>query len=274
MEFLLVFFIAIAVASLSVTAGLGGGVLMVPILALMGGYPFPLIVGSVLISLTIPAFVGSVGAFRRKEIDFRLAAMFEIPTAIGAVIGANLSVSVNEGILKLLFSLVAIFLANEMRKKNNPDHDLSTSIFWKRIGEVPPFVVLEKRGATYRISLTSLISGGFVIGLLSGLLGVGGGWLKTPLLVIAFGVPATIATGTAIFMIMFTALIGGYTHFLAGNFDPLLTSVLVSGLGIGSLLGNWMKPRLNSSQLSRLIMTVLFIVAIALFFDGVMVLLQ
>ncbi len=273
MEFLLVFLIAIAVASLSVTAGLGGGVLMVPILALMGGFPFPLIVGSVLISLTVPALVGSIGAYRRDEIDFKLAALFEIPTATGAVVGASLSVSIDEGLLKLLFSVVAILLANEMRKRNKVGSELSKSRFWQKIGEIPPFMHLEKKGSTYRISLTSLIGGGFLIGSLSGLLGVGGGWLKTPLLVIAFGVPPIIATGTAIFMILFTALIGGLTHYFAGNFDPILTSVLVLGLGLGSLIGNWMKPRLNSRQLSRLITYVLFIVATALFIDGLMELL-
>ncbi len=271
MEYLLVFLLAIVVASLSVTAGLGGGVLMVPILALMGGFPFPLIVGSVLISITVPALVGSIGAFRRGEIDFKLAIMFEVPTAIGAVTGARLTVSLNEGFLKILFSVIAIVLANEMRKKNKGNSDDHyKSKFWQKIGEIPPFMILHKKGATYRISLTSLIGGGFIIGLLSGMLGVGGGWLKTPLLVIAFSVPPVIATGTAIFMILFTALAGGITHLLAGNFDPVLTGVLITGLGIGSIIGNSMKPRMNSAQLSRLIVFVLFVVAISLFINELM----
>ncbi|RMG41810.1 MAG: sulfite exporter TauE/SafE family protein [Methanobacteriota archaeon] len=271
MELFFIVLLAIFVATFSVMAGLGGGVLMVPLLALGTDYPFSLVAGSVLISLTVPALIGSFGAFRRGEIDFRLAALFEIPTAIGAVLGAHLSVGLDEGLLKLLFASIAALLAREMLRKSNLDDDALPvqSLFWKRIGEFPPFLHLEKRGARYRISLPSLIGGGLIIGLLSGMFGVGGGWLKTPLLVIAFGVPPVIASGTAIFMILFTALIGGSAHYLAGNFDPNLTFSLVVGLGLGSIIGNWLKPRLRTQTLTKVIVFVLFMVSLALLINGI-----
>ncbi len=270
MNLVIVAIIAVIIGLFSVMAGLGGGVLMVPVLALMNDYPFPVIVGSVLISLTVPTLVGSVGAIRRDEVDFRLAFLFEVPTAIGVVIGANLAVSLNEGILKLIFAIVAFILSIELMKKLASRRQLlpRKSVFWKKVGEIPPFLTLEKKGASYRISLTSLMGGGMIIGLLSGMLGVGGGWIKTPLLVLAFGVPPSIATGTAIFMILITSAIGGTTHLLAGNFNLDLILTLMSAFGIGAFIGDRLKSKMDAEELTKIIIIVLFLVSAAMFVDG------
>lgn len=267
--FLLIALLAIGISTISIIAGLGGGVLLIPILTIFFDIPIKTVVGTVLLSLVAPATIGTIGAWRRGNIDFKLGLLFELPTATGAYFGAKIVYSVPEWIIESLFGILALFLSIQMIKntKTGKYGDLERSKFWRFIGTIKPTIILEntnKAGVVdyYSVSITSLIIGGLTIGTLAGMLGVGGGWIKTPLMILGFGVPPIIATGTSIFMITITATSGGISHLINGSIQYPLLYALVSGLSIGAIFGNFLKARLKSYQITYIIGSILFVVSV------------
>jgi uncharacterized membrane protein YfcA len=107
-----------------------------------------------------------------------------------------------------------------------------------------------------------------LIGILAGLLGVGGGWIKTPLMIVAFSVPANIATGTAMFMIVLTALFGGISHIFHGNVDFGLLVVLGITLPVGAFIGNLLKVKLQNYQIAYAFAISLLVISLLMAISG------
>ena len=99
------------------------------------------------------------------------------------------------------------------------------------------------------ISVWMLVGLGFMVGVLSGLLGVGGGFVMSPCLIYLIGIPTSVAIGTDLFQIMFTSIYGTFTHFFKGNVDFLLVLwILLGSLG-GSQLGAIVNKRVRGAHI-------------------------
>jgi uncharacterized membrane protein YfcA len=92
--------VSLFVGTFSIISGFGGGVYLVPILTVFFHMPLKTVIGTILLVLVLPSSVGAIGAWRRHEINFKLAFLFETPTAIGAVIGATFTALVPDFFLK------------------------------------------------------------------------------------------------------------------------------------------------------------------------------
>lgn len=101
---------------------------------------------------------------------------------------------------------------------------------------------------------------GFVVGLLSGLLGVGGGFILIPILICTFKIPAVIAVGTSLFQIIFTSLYGAVTHSLKGNVSFILVGLLVCGAIPGSLIGSTLTEKIRGRKI-RLCFAIIILIA-------------
>ncbi len=276
MDYILIVLVAFIISTISIIAGLGGGVLLIPILTVFFGLPLKTTIGTVLISLFFPALIGAIGAWRNGNVDFKLGLLFEVPTATGAVFGAKTVHSIPELYIKLLFGTIAILLSFQMIRnaKNTKNGNINKSKFWNKIGGIKPTIHISKTNkegiqSEYDISIPSLIIGGFIIGFLAGTMGVGGGWIKTPLMILGFGIPPFIATGTSLFMITITAASGGITHLIYGSVDLSLLLALLIGLSSGAILGNSLKPRFKSYQITMVIGIVLVAVSIVMIASAV-----
>ena len=257
--------VTILIGAFSIIAGLGGGILTSSILIIFFNIPVKTVTSSVLISITVPAFIGSIAAFKRKEVDIKLAVLTELPVAIGAFLGAETSVFIPEIVIHLLFTILTMFLGWMMlfrgyRGKNE------ISDFWKWAGKIPPVVRMGAKDVEYNISLTVLTVLGLVIGFVSSLLGIGGGWIKTPLLIGGFGVPAVVATGTAMPMLVVTALVGGLTYLTNGLADLQLSGAVAVGLGLGAVFGNYLKPKLKGAHITMALGFILIATSILFIF--------
>ena len=274
LDWLLLFVIcllSLVIAVLGILAGFGGGIILVPFLTLFFNLPLKLVIGSVIISLWVPAFIGAFGAWRRNEVDFKLGLLFEVPTSLGAIIGAKVTTILPEVIIRLTFGGIALLLSYQMYKKASmlkKAVSLQDSKFWSFIGSIPPVVRFHTNDEEYCVSISSLLLAGSLIGFLAGMLGVGGGWIKTPLLVLGFGVPPNVATGTALFMIFITSLVGGITHYFEGNVDLSLSGVIMIGLGIGAIIGNYLKPRFKNYEIAYIISVILLFVSLIMLYQG------
>ena len=267
-HFVLIAFIALIVGTIGVITGFGGGVLLVPILSMFFGVDIYIIVGSVLMTLFIPAFVGGIEAIKRKEVDYLVTITFSIPAGVGTFVGAYFSEYLTEFQIRLIISILATILSGSMfirvwRNKQNGTTTPGQKI-WQKIARLPPAFKVKRGEHKYIISLPVYLIFGLLVGLLSGFLGISGGWIQSPLFILGFGVPPAIATGTSLLIVIVKSLVGGFTHITEGHFYWQLFLTLAVSLPLGAAVGNRIKRKMNDNHISVFIACSLLLVAVTL----------
>lgn len=252
-EVLLLILIIVLVGVLANIAGFGGAIFLVPILFLFFSYELDIVIGTTLSAIFIPALFGFIQSWRRSEVDFIAGTALEIPTIIGAILGALSIDFFPEGIIRGVFGIIAIFVSLFTISETRDQSSNVVKHFLTNITQLRPRYVIIKESYSYKLSIPSAGVFGFTIGFLSGLLGVGGGWLKMPILIFGIGLPPIIASGTALFMLTFTSLVGGTTHILAGNWDLELFYILSGGLILGAVIGDKIKQKISNKEIVRVI---------------------
>ena len=272
--------IALVIAIIGVIAGFGGGVFLVPALILIFSIPAEIAAGTVLFALLFPSTVGAILAWRKKQIDIKFGILFAIPSAAGTFAGALILHLVQDITVVIIITLLILFMSIRMlihgirerkKDKNSNNHDTdnkneeseeSKSTLLTKITSIKPIYRYEKKGINYDISIPLVFIAGIIFGLLSGLLGISGGWLQTPLMILAFGLPPLVASGTSLFIIVVKALTGGITHIIQGNIDWAILILLAIIMPLGAVIGNWIKGKMKENHISLLISTVLLIILI------------
>jgi len=239
--------------------GVGGGFLLVPLLNIIFNVPYNIAIGSSLLQMVGTSTASTLKNRGYGNIDYKLAGFAVIGSIAGVELGArilvwlkslgaiiinNSTISIMDfwiGIIYIiLLSLVGIFMFLESKKakKRAPQGGMVESLFSQKIRNinVPPFISLPT-SKIENISLWTLIFIGFGVGILSGLLGVGGGFIINPALIYLIGIPTSLAIGTGLFQIIFTSAYGAITHLLKGNIDFKLVAYILTGSIIGSQLG-------------------------------------
>lgn len=253
--------ICLCVGIIGVIGGFGGGVFIVPILILIFRFPIEEAVANSLIALFFPSILATYRNHRQKEVNFKLGLVFEIPTATGAFIGANLTVILPSEILQIIFGLMVFLMAILMVKYNrNTEFPTNSEGKWfKRITQIGPQITSYTEGESYNIGIFALVLTGILIGILAGMLGIGGGWITAPLMILGFAVPPRIATATATFMIVITSAVGGMTHVAYGHVSFLFIP-LTLGLLIGSEIGSRIRTRIRTEHISLVVIVSLLII--------------
>jgi len=257
-----VIFAAGAVAgALGVVLGLGGGILLVPFLTLVLGFP---VKSAAAISLATVIATSSAAASARTTdhlINLRLGMLLEVATAAGSLLGGITAQVVAESTLQRTFGVVAILVAAVMLTRVNrrnvisdPDADPG------RLGD--RFHDAESgRVVTYRIKRLPLaLFASFVAGNLSSLLGIGGGVIKVPVLNAWCGMPLRAAAATSAMMIGVTATGGAIIFYGHGDLAPLAAAPAVLGVQFGSWAGLRLAERLSAKWLKLLMASILVLV--------------
>ena len=277
--FTLYILLGITASSLGMLAGLAGGIILVPLLIVIG-VPVQEVIGTVQSALILPTLIASIEGFRRKEIFIRFAIIFEFSTIAGTWIGAYLTIIVPSLILKLVFTGLAFFFSvmifrNSKSSSSIPDLEPAIedipgesklfSYINKLNKKVKPFLKFKIGKTTEaQVSIPLMVVFGLFIGITAGMLGIGGGWIKTPLMIIVYKFPVHSATSTALFMALITVTSGGLAHAFFGNLNLELLIPLAIGLTLGSFIGLKIKHRLASAKLSKVVAIILAIVALLL----------
>ena len=237
---------------LGALTGIGGGVLLTPILALHFGIPIRQAIGTSLVAVITTSAASSSVHLQRHTTDIRLGMTLELATALGAAVTAYLVGYFNRNLLEglfagfLLYSSITI-LVRRGRVKNEEAPPLNGDAV------IPPYE--PKR---YPLGLgASLIAGG-----LSGLLGIGGGPIKVPVMFIFMEVPLMVATATSNFMIGVTAAASAIVYYRRGDILVEIAAPLAVGVFLGSLLGARLAPRIHTKYV------VYLLVAIMLYLSG------
>jgi uncharacterized membrane protein YfcA len=238
---------------LGALTGIGGGVLLTPILALHFGIPIRQAIGTSLVAVITTSAASSSVHLQRHTTDIRLGMTLELATAFGAAVMAYLVGYFNRDALEGLFAGFLLYSAITILtkgRKGEPVGDESSPTTNETF--IPPYE--PKR---YPLGLAASL----VAGALSGLLGIGGGPIKVPVLYLFMKVPLMVATATSNFMIGVTAAASAIVYYRRGDILVQVAAPLAVGVFVGSLLGARMAPRINTKVVVYLLVGVMLYLA-------------
>ncbi len=226
--------------------GGGGSILAVPALVYILGLNIGQAIPMSLIVIGIASAVGAVPKVLAHQVQWRLAAIFAaagIPaTFLGTAIGRHLP----QPVLLTGFALVMVVAGIRMLQDKV---DTGTAC---RVGDA---------GINWRRCAPRSIPAGFLVGLLTGLFGVGGGFLIVPALVLMLGVEMPIAIGTSLLIIVANSAAGVISHLGAAGIDWSITGAFVGTAIIGSLIAGHHGTKLDTQRLQRWFAYLVFTVA-------------
>lgn len=247
--------------SLGLTGG-GGAIFAVPLLVYGLGVPGYEAVGISLAAVGATAAVGFFARWRHGEVELRTGMLFALAGMVGAPIGAWLAARLPQTLLLLLFGVLMVVVAIRMWLQANRLELLLPADAVNR-GEGPTC----RRDPTGALLLSShcamlLALLGLATGVLSGLFGVGGGFVIVPALVLFSGLPIQRAIGTSLLVIALVSVSGVATHVLAGNdLTPGIAALFTLGGVSGLLLGQTLARKISGPRLQRVFALAILIVA-------------
>lgn len=277
---LLMLFAAIAAGLLGSLCGFGGGVLLTPILTLVFGIPVSYAIGASVVSV-IGTSCGSASCFLKEQLaDLKVGTLLNTCTASGAVVGALTTVYLVGGgldwTLYLLFGGVLVMSAADVFRRGRRSAEVSDVEMAGESGGLLGFsgqyydealkekVVYRAR----RAGLGSLL--GFFSGVLSGLLGIGGGTLNVLVMNIGMKMPFKVSSATSNFMIGVTAAAGAAIFYLEGYINVLIVGPVAVGVVLGSTVGARLLIRSRPASLRLLFIIVLLVAGVEMLQKGVM----
>ena len=262
---------AIAAGLLGALLGLGGGIIVVPVITLLLGVKIKYAIGASIVSV-IATSSGAGATYVKEHIsNIRVAMFLELATTIGAIAGAFLAGLIPQQGLYILFGMLMVVTAVMMlRQREGRKRELLTDPVADKLRLHGAFYD-EARGETVayqvcRSRIGFLVSGG--AGIISGLLGVGGGIIKVPAMTLAMRIPMKAASATSNFMIGVTAAASAGVYFMRGDIDPMIAGPVAIGVLVGATAGTHLMKRMHSRWLRIAFTCILCIVAAEMLLKG------
>ena len=226
--------------------GLGGGIIVVPVLTFFG-FPPTTAASNSLFAAFSNAVASTISYSRQKRIEYSVGLKLGLLSIPGTILGAYISSDITPGAFKLLFgfvliaSSVYIFLRKKLQNKEQ---------------KIPSSVIILSIGAS------------FFAGIISSFFGIGGGIIFVPLMVVAMGMSMKHAAPTSQLILLFASFSGMITHSMLGHPDFLQSGLLAVGSFAGGLVGARLSLEIKERYLQILVSSVIVIAAIKLFLDG------
>jgi uncharacterized membrane protein YfcA len=260
---------SLAAGFLGALTGLGGGVVLIPLLALGFRVDLRYAIGASLVSVIATSSGAAAAYVREGYTNIRIGMLLEIATSVGAVAGAGLAVFLepNEvGIIFGLFLLFSAWLSSRWRSESpsaGPPDPLAQRLRLDGCYPTPEGVQpYHVRRIPWGFALM------FVAGVLSGLLGIGSGALKVLAMDQVMRLPFKVSTTTSNFMIGVTAAASAGVYLARGYIDPVLAMPVMLGVLTGSLLGARLLPGTRSLTLRRLFAFVIAALGLEMIYQG------
>jgi uncharacterized protein len=242
--------------------GVGGGVLLVPLLVLAFGMPMRFAVATSLMTVIATSSAVSAATAGRQLINLRLGMLLEVATAAGGLTGGITAQTIAPNMLARLFSVVtatvAIVTLARVNRRNILPVTQDPGPWGGRFFDEDTEQVVSYRLRRLPLALV----GSFLAGQLSTLLGIGGGTLKVPLLNALCGIPLRVAAATSALMIGITATSGAIVYYGQGAILPGYAAAAVLGVSLGTFGGMRLGVRRSVRSLKLLMVILLFVVSV------------
>ena len=250
--------------------GLGGGVIIIPLLTLALGVDIHYAIGASIVSV-IATSSGSAAAYVKEGItNIRIGMFLEIATTVGAVCGAIVAVYLNANYIAIIFGCILIFSAIMTLKKKVDHSTLDDSDKWANFfrlnGSYPD------KGIEHKYAVKN-VPGGFLMmlfaGTLSGLLGIGSGALKVIAMDNIMRLPFKVSTTTSNFMMGVTAAASAVVYLHRGQIDPGIAMPVCIGVLTGASLGSKVLLKAKTDKLKIVFAIVVTFLALQMIYKGI-----
>lgn len=269
---IITFILSITAGVMGSMLGLGGGIIIVPVLTLLFGVGIRTAVAASTVSVIATSTGAAVAYLHDHLTNTRVAMWLEMGTSAGAMTGALLAGFLAPRFLFILFGLLLCYSAYNMWKgrKSELPEGIEPDAFSRRLQLAGSYYdqVLDRQ-ITYNVTRTKL---GLVLmyfsGIAAGLLGIGAGIFKVLAMDQVMRMPIKASTATSNFMIGVTAASGAVVYLVRGDVVPLVAGPVALGVLLGSLVGTRIMVRLKGTTLRTLFIPVLLVVAVQMIYKG------
>ena len=279
---LLIVFIGMLVGALSGLFGVGGGFLMTPLLIFLG-IPPVVAVGSEAPHVLASSVSGVIAHWRKKNVDFKMGFFLLFGGVLGSTLGVNLfkvlkSYGQIDIVIQLLFLIFLGFIGFSMAfesarttiKNYKTTSSIRTKLHQHSWIHGLPFKVRFHRSKLYISAIPPLLIG-FFVGILSAMMGVGGGFIMIPAMVYILGMSTNVVVGTSLFQIIFvTANSTFFQSYLNQTVDIVLSALMIFGGVIGAQIGVIIGSRLKAEYLRGILAILVLLVCGKIFTDLVL----
>lgn len=253
--------ISILAGVLGSLLGLGGGIIIIPVLTLLFKIDIRYAIGASIVSVIATSSGAAAAYVRERMTNLRVAMVLELATSTGALTGAYLAGQLAVRWLYVIFGVVMGYSALMMfRKRHEAATDIPVNAPWADYLRLHSSYYDEAAGReiVYRVARTRVGLGlMYIAGVVSGLLGIGSGALKVPAMDLAMRLPIKVSTATSNFMIGVTAAASAGVYFARGDIDPFVAAPVATGVLIGAVLGSRLLGRLQSTTIRIVFVVVL-----------------
>ncbi len=259
--------VGLVVGGLGSMLGIGGGVLLIPVLTGVFGIPIKTAIGTSIVSVIATSSAAGVVYVGRGLVHTRLAMILEIATTLGAVAGGITAMLLSPNLLAGIFGAMLIYVAYSMSRVPRED---ATTIAPTGVLDTSFVDPRSEQTVTYGVRNLRLGMGAsFVAGNVSGLLGIGGGVIKVPIMSLVMGLPLRAAIGTSNFMIGITAATSAVIYYQHGYLDPGAAIPTALGVLLGAQIGTRVGGRVESERLKHIFQVLLLVFAVQMFYKAV-----
>lgn len=262
---------AILAGFLGALTGLGGGVVVIPLLTLGFGVDMRYAIGAALVT-SIASSSGAAAAYIKEGItNVRIGMFLEIATTTGAVAGAIIAMYLDKKYIAIIFGCVLLFSAIRTisKKEEHIDYNAKGDPLGEKL-KLNSSYPTPQGIVNYNVKN---VAGGYSLmtlaGILSGLLGIGSGALKVLAMDTMMKIPFKVSTTTSNFMVGVTAAASAVIYLQRGYIDPGLAMPIVVGVLSGAFIGSKILPKANVRKLRLLFSVVIAILAVSMMYNGI-----
>lgn len=262
MEYLLLLFVGLLAGTIGSLVGLGGGIIIVPLLiglsavSTLQSISPQLAVGTSMVTVVFTGLSSTLTYVKHKRVDYKVGLILFAGSGPGSIIGSWANKFLNPDSFSLYFGLFMISVAILLMVKNK----LKPLPLSEKARIRNTFITPEGESFTYGFQPPPAILISFAVGFISGLFGIGGGSLLVPAMILLFAFPPHIAVATSMFLVFLSAAVSSVTHISLGNVDWLYALVLIPGAWFGGRLGAFINTKLSGSAVVTILRLTLIIV--------------
>jgi uncharacterized membrane protein YfcA len=270
LEYIILLIVGFIAGTIGSLVGLGGGIVIVPLLTGLGALLHlpnvspQLAVGTSIVTVVFTGLSSTLSYMKHKRVDYKSGLLFFLGSGPGSMVGSWANQFFNQDSFSLYFGIFMIAVSVLLMLKEK----LKSVPFSKKRAITRSFITEEGKTVQYGFHPATAVILSFLIGGISGLFGVGGGSLLVPAMLLLFAFPPHIAVATSMLVVFLSSVTGSITHILLGNVIWLYALLLVPGAWAGGRFGAYINMKLSGKTIINILRAVLIMIGARMIYQS------
>jgi uncharacterized protein len=266
---LIIIAVSIASGCFGAMLGLGGGVILIPVLVSVLGVDVKSAIAASLVAVVTTSGAAALIRGRDSMSNYRVGVTLEVAAGLGAIAGAVLATLAPGDVLTMLFGVSLLATGALSWRVVDDTERVLPQTWWGRVLQLDGVEETKEGLKVYHVQKVPVGLGVMTIaGLLSGMLGIGSGAYKVLAMDTCMRIPFRVSTITSNFMIGITAASGVMVYLRDGMVDPTIAGPVLIGIVPGAMFGSWLVPKIHVSTLKKIFLVVIVLVGLQMMLKG------